>query len=206
MLLLLYWDSLFGYASIHWNTSAIWFLFYHGCPITWKNMRSVLKFFYINSGSLQRPAAYSCQLRTLCGGCFAGDAHDFKICFWMKILLMRSYITIEENLFKESSFLIWYKIIKKSFWEHIHDRNWNYRILFRLLSSRPLLYIQFSNSGESFLMHFRRNHSSIVFGQQNCLYCLNFQSYVVVPGPRSRSYRIVLRYTTHRTLQSVVSS
>ena len=29
---------------------------------------------------------------------------------------------------------------------------------------------------------------------------------VVVPGPRSRSYRIVLRYTTHRTLQSVVSS
>ena len=29
---------------------------------------------------------------------------------------------------------------------------------------------------------------------------------VVVPGPRSRSYRIVLRYTTHRTLQSIVSS
>ena len=29
---------------------------------------------------------------------------------------------------------------------------------------------------------------------------------VVVPGPRSRSYRIVLRYTTHRTLQLVVSS
>ena len=29
---------------------------------------------------------------------------------------------------------------------------------------------------------------------------------VVVSGPRSRSYRIVLRYTTHRTLQSVVSS
>ena len=27
---------------------------------------------------------------------------------------------------------------------------------------------------------------------------------VVVPGPRSRSYRIVLRYTTHRKLQSVV--
>ena len=31
-------------------------------------------------------------------------------------------------------------------------------------------------------------------------------TFVVVPGPRSRSYRIVLRYTTHRTLQSVVSS
>ena len=30
-------------------------------------------------------------------------------------------------------------------------------------------------------------------------------SCVVVPGPRSRSYRIVLRYTTHCTLQSVVS-
>ena len=29
---------------------------------------------------------------------------------------------------------------------------------------------------------------------------------VVAPGPRSRSYRIVLRYTTHCTLQSVVSS
>ena len=29
---------------------------------------------------------------------------------------------------------------------------------------------------------------------------------VVVPSPRSRSYRIVLRYTTHCTLQSVVSS
>ena len=29
---------------------------------------------------------------------------------------------------------------------------------------------------------------------------------VVVPGPRSRSYQIVLRYTTHCTLQSVVSS
>ena len=34
----------------------------------------------------------------------------------------------------------------------------------------------------------------------------NLNSTVVVPGPRSRSYRIVLRYTTHRTLQSVVSS
>ena len=34
----------------------------------------------------------------------------------------------------------------------------------------------------------------------------NITSLVVVPGPRSRSYRIVLRYTTHRTLQSVVLS
>ena len=63
-------------------------------------------FFYINSGSLQRPAAYSSQLITFCGGCFTCDAHDFKTCFWIKFLLMRRYITIEENLYEESYFIM----------------------------------------------------------------------------------------------------
>ena len=142
--------------------------------ISFEECEKYLKFFYVNSGSLQRPVAYSSQLITFCGGCFICDAHDFKTCFWIKFLLMRRYITIEENLYEESYFIMWCKIIKKSFREHIHDRSLNYRILLRLLSSRPLLYVQFSNSGESFLTHFHHNLSNIVFGQQNRL---NFQSY-----------------------------
>ena len=47
-------------------------------------------------------------------------------------------------------------------------------------------------------------------GYEWCLHRMPWSSLmmpcVVVPGPRSRSYRIVLRYTTRCTLQSVVSS
>ena len=46
-----------------------------------------------------------------------------------------------------------------------------------------------------------RDYNLAIFSHLFLLLCC-----VVVPGPRSRSYRIVLRYTTHRTLQSVVSS
>ena len=63
-------------------------------------------FLYINSGSLQRPAAYSSQLTTVWGGCFTGDAHDLKKGFGLKILLKRSPTNIEENLSEESYFLI----------------------------------------------------------------------------------------------------
>ena len=86
-----------------------------------------------------------------------------------------------------------------------HVLETKYRLPFRLLNS-TIPSIEFEGTSDQSWSKFSEARTILLYFRTRKGFGGVFASGVVVPGPRSRSCRIVLQYTTHRTLQSLVSS